>query len=163
MDIKDEIASLRKMTVKDLQQKHVELFGEPTRSCNRQWLFRRLAWRVQALVEGDITQRARERARQLTREADLRIRPPHELKMPAAIGLRAVPSTFKIPKDDRLPMPGAVITRNFKGHFFHVNVLTKGFEFDGELYKSLSAIAHKITGTHWNGYDFFRLGKRSTE
>ena len=161
MDVNNEIALLRKMTVKELQQKHVELFEEPSRSFNRQWLFRRLAWRVQALAEGDLTQRARERARQLTREADMRIRPPKELKMPVATGLRAVPSTFKIPKDDRLPMPGGFVKRNFKGQLFHVNVMTNGFEFDGELYKSLSAIAHKITGSHWNGYDFFKLGKRS--
>ena len=51
------------MTVGQLQARYAEVFGEPARSGNRQWLFRRVAWRVQAMAEGDLTERARERAR----------------------------------------------------------------------------------------------------
>ena len=40
-----------------------------------------------------------------------------------------------------------------------VKVLAQGFEYEGEIYKSLSAVAKKITGTHCNGYLFFRLTK----
>jgi hypothetical protein len=40
-----------------------------------------------------------------------------------------------------------------------VKVLTKGFEYDGALYRSLSAVAKAITGSHCNGYLFFRLIK----
>ena len=72
MDLKMEIMALQKMTAGQLRQKHVELFGEPSRSSNRQWLFRRLAWRIQSLDEGNLSERARERARQLSREADIR-------------------------------------------------------------------------------------------
>lgn len=160
MELNTQIASLEKMTASELRQKHVELFHEPSRSSNRQWLFRRLAWRIQSLVEGDISERAQERARQLTREADIRLRPPKELNMTAASGRHVLTGKFKVSQDDRLPMPGTVLTRNFKGHLYHVKVLTKGFEFDGEVYRSLSAIAHKITGCHWNGYHFFGLNKQ---
>jgi hypothetical protein len=163
MDIKMEIAALEKMTVGELRQKHVELFREPTRSSNRQWLVRRLAWRVQSLAEGDLSERARERAKQLTREADLRIRPPRNLEMPPANGNRSFPTAFKVHKDERLPMPGTLLPRKFKGQMHCVKVMTNGFEFDGELYRSLSAIAHKITGCHWNGYHFFGLNKGSNE
>jgi hypothetical protein len=163
MDTKQEIAALQKMTVAQLRQRHIDLFNEPTRSCNRQWLFRRLAWRVQALAEGDLSERAKERARQLTREADLRILPPRELEMPGATGIRSVPAAFKVQKDERLPMPGTLLPRKFKGQMYYVKVLTNGFEFDGELYRSLSAIAHKITGCHWNGYHFFGLTKGSSQ
>ena len=38
-----------------------------------------------------------------------------------------------------------------------MKVLPAGFEFEGEAYKSLSAVAKKITGSHCNGYLFFRL------
>ena len=65
LNVNEEIAALRGMTVKQLRQRHIELFGEPTRSANRQWLFRRMAWRVQALAEGDLSDRARRRARAL--------------------------------------------------------------------------------------------------
>ena len=61
--------------------------------------------------------------------------------------------------DERLPMPGTVITRQYKGRMLNVKVLRDGFEFEGEAYKSLSAVAKAITGTHWNGYHFFGLRK----
>jgi hypothetical protein len=57
-------------------------------------------------------------------------------------------------------MPGAIITRQYKGEIIEVRVLQKGFEFDGEVIRTLSAVAKKITGTHWNGYHFFKLGKK---
>ena len=65
------------------------------------------------------------------------------------------------PGDDRLPPPGTIITREYKGQTLQVKVLPNGFEFEGEVYKSLSAVAKAITGQHCNGYHFFRLGKES--
>lgn len=163
MDTIKEIAALQKMTVAQLRQRHIDLFNEPTRSCNRQWLFRRLVWRIQAQAEGDLSERAKDRARELTREADLRLLPPRGLEMSSATGIRGIPTAFKVHQDERLPMPGTVLPRKFKGQMYYVKVLTNGFEFDGELYRSLSAIAHKITGCHWNGYHFFGLNKGSSE
>ena len=46
---------------------------------------------------------------------------------------------------------------NLKGRAVFVRVLPKGFEFEGEVYRSLSAIAAKVTGSHWNGFRFFGL------
>jgi hypothetical protein len=40
-----------------------------------------------------------------------------------------------------------------------VKVLTNGFEYDGRAYRSLSAVAYAITGSHWNGYHFFNIQK----
>jgi hypothetical protein len=54
-------------------------------------------------------------------------------------------------------MPGQELTREYKGQTLLVRVLPHGFEFEGEVYKSLSAVAKVITGTHCNGYLFFRL------
>ena len=61
--------------------------------------------------------------------------------------------------DDRLPLPGTVIVREYKGQARQVKVLPAGFEYEGEVYKSLSAVAKAITGQHCNGYHFFRLRK----
>ena len=47
-----QIAELSRMTVGQLKQKYIEVFGEETRSNNRQFLFLRIAWRIQALAEG---------------------------------------------------------------------------------------------------------------
>jgi hypothetical protein len=59
--------------------------------------------------------------------------------------------------DKRLPPPGSVITRIYKGQTFQVRVLVAGFEFAGTTYPSLSAVAKAITGSHCNGFLFFNL------
>jgi hypothetical protein len=56
-----------------------------------------------------------------------------------------------------LPLPGTLITRMYKGRQLQVRVVTQGFEYEGELFKSLSAVAKKITGSHWSGNKFFNL------
>ena len=61
-----------------------------------------------------------------------------------ALWLHSIVGAFK----KRLPMPGSVITRDYKGQKLHVKVLAQGFEYDGDEYKSLSAVAKVITGTH---------------
>ena len=54
-------------------------------------------------------------------------------------------------------MPGSIITRDYKAQTLKVHVFPKGFEYEGEVYKSLSGVAKAITGSHCNGYLFFRL------
>jgi hypothetical protein len=56
-------------------------------------------------------------------------------------------------------MPGAVLTREYRGQTIQVTVLPEGFEYDGEVYRSLTAVAKAITGSHWNGPLFFGLRK----
>ena len=60
-------------------------------------------------------------------------------------------------RDRRLPIPGTVISKVYKGTIIDVKVLDKGFEYDGKAYRTLSAIAGAVTGQHWNGYLFFGL------
>lgn len=60
-------------------------------------------------------------------------------------------------RDRRLPIPGTVISKAYKGTIINVQVLDKGFEYDGKPYRSLSSIAKAVTGQHWNGYLFFGL------
>jgi hypothetical protein len=61
--------------------------------------------------------------------------------------------------DPRLPPPGTVLTRIYKGQQLNVTVLAGGFAFQGKIFPSLSALAKAITGSHCNGYHFFRLTK----
>ena len=161
MGIEQEIAALKRMTVGELRRRYEALFGEPCRSFNRQHLFRRCAWRVQALAEGELSERAKRRAQELARDVDLRVRPPRELDMPRATRTPQATVTagrpFRRGSDARLPMPGTRLTRKYKGHVYEVEVLSNGFAYEGEVYRSLSAVAHAITGGHWNGYLFFGL------
>jgi hypothetical protein len=62
-----------------------------------------------------------------------------------------------VPLDDRLPVPGTVLVRQHRGKQVRVTVLDHGFECEGLVYRSLSAVARAVTGCHWNGYHFFNL------
>jgi hypothetical protein len=76
LNILNEVAALQRLTIAQLRQRFSEVFGEATLASNRIWLVKRIAWRMQALAEGDLSQRARQRAAELARDADLRLNPP---------------------------------------------------------------------------------------
>jgi hypothetical protein len=73
-----EIEQLRRLTVGGLRLKYREVFGEESRSNSKDFLFRRIAWRLQAVAEGDLSERARRRALEIANDADLRIRAPKD-------------------------------------------------------------------------------------
>jgi hypothetical protein len=158
----DAISELESMTARELRERYAEVFGEPSRSGNRRWLVRRIAWRLQALAEGGLSERARRRAEELARDEDLRARPPRDRGPALGVNLATVSGRL-VRRDARLPIPGTVLTRDFKGQRYRVLVLNDGFEYDGEVYRSLSAAAHAISGSHWNGYLFFGLTKPGKE
>ncbi|MCK4412646.1 MAG: DUF2924 domain-containing protein [Candidatus Eisenbacteria sp.] len=157
LNLGKEIAALKRMTVPDLRKKYTEAFGESTTSRHKEFLIRRIIWRLQANEEGGLSERARQRAKELAANSDVRLTAPRS--KPASSRGPTKIAAIQISQDCRLPMPGAVITRLYKGQDIEVRVLPNGFEHEGEIYRSLSAVARKITGTHWNGYHFFRLGK----
>jgi hypothetical protein len=53
-----------------------------------------------------------------------------------------------------------MLHRDYKGRPIRVLVLEDGFEYEGQLFNSLTAVANTITGSHVNGFQFFRLGYR---
>ena len=54
---------------------------------------------------------------------------------------RTKTAALVVKDDKRLPLPGTIITREYKDRTLQLRVLPRGFEFDGEVYKSLSAVA----------------------
>jgi hypothetical protein len=159
MNVGKEVAALNRMGVQELRGRYAELFGETTRTGNKAWLIKRIAWRMQALAEGDLSERARQRAMELANDADIRLSPPKVRPVPVNAIERTTTSAVRLQGDDRLPPPGALLTRQYKGEDMQVRVLEGGFEYDGAVYKSLSAVAKAITGSHCNGYLFFGLTK----
>jgi hypothetical protein len=158
-----EIAALQRMTPAQLRGKYAEVFGEPTVTKNRTWLVRRIAWRIQADAEGELSERARARAAEIARDSDLRVIPPRETPAPAVLpmtrGGTRTGTLAKEKQDDRLPPPGTVLTRKYKGGSVQVKVLPGGFKYEGQTYGSLSAVAKAVTGSHCNGFLFFGLLK----
>jgi Protein of unknown function (DUF2924) len=151
-----EIENLRRESLAALREKYREVFQEETRSRHREHLFRRIAWRLQALAEGDLSERARGRAHQIARDADLRAVAPRDF---FSVSGESVQTTRgdRNRRDSRLPLPGTVLSRKWKGRTLLVEVLGKGFRYENRYYASLSAIAVAVTGTRWNGLAFFGL------
>jgi hypothetical protein len=159
LNVAKVMEELKKMSVSELREKYCEVFGEQTRSFHKEYLLKRIAWRIQALEEGGLTERALQRAEELANLADLRTTPPRKTMSAISSAETKQPSreaTGSHPRDKRLPMPGAVITREYRGQTHYVTILEKGFEYEGKAYRSLTAVAKAITGSHWNGFHFFR-------
>jgi hypothetical protein len=57
---------------------------------------------------------------------------------------------------------GTRLIREWQGRTYEVTVLERGFDWNGKIYRSLSAIARGITGTRWNGHVFFGLKSRQS-
>jgi Protein of unknown function (DUF2924) len=160
MTMTQQISALQQLSVQQLRTKFAELFGESTNAHNRDWLLRRIAWRLQAMTKGDLSERAKRRAAELANDADLRVVPPRERRLAETKAPKA--SAILPDTDERLPSHGATITRLYKGKTLQVKVVNDSFEFEGRTYRSLSAVAKAITGSHCNGYLFFRLPKKGT-
>ena len=153
-----QIQALKRMTVAELREKHRELFGAETRSCHKQQLFKRLAWRIQEMEYGGLSERAMRRAEEIASDLDARFLPPRKPKNGDGHHREALPIRFQ--PGGIQPAPGTVLTREYRGENHQVTVLEKGFEYGGKGYRSLSGVARAITGTQWNGYLFFGLKKR---
>ncbi|WP_141621264.1 DUF2924 domain-containing protein [Myxococcus sp. AB036A] len=155
-DVPQQLAALASMSVPDLAAKYLELYGEPTRSRNRDYLKKRLAFRIQELAEGGLSTRAVARISELGDKLPERWRmrqveetKPAEPPPPSPVAADG--------RDARLPPPGTVLTRVFKGTQHKVTVREDGIEYEGRLHRSLSSVAKLITGTAWNGFSFFGL------
>ncbi len=151
-----EVAQLERMSVSQLAQRFEEVIGEQCRSRHKRYLIRRIAWQLQANAEGDLSERARQRAEELASDSEIRVTPPREKDLGSE---PAAPTTIKMEPacDPRLPPPGNWIEREYKGQVVRVLVVADGFEYEGQRYRSLTAVAKAVTGSHINGFQFFRL------
>jgi hypothetical protein len=141
-----EIERLRKTGIQTVQARYAEVFGRGTRSTHRGHLIRRIAWKLQALEHGDVTGAMIERALEMAADREFEGHGGASGKRRRA--------------DPRLPAPGVELTREYRRRLVAVKVLASGFEYEGQRYASLSAIARVVTGTPWNGLVFFGLAKR---
>jgi len=157
-----DIVQLPRLGPAELQAIHREMFGAEHPIANCQHLRRKIAWHIQAAKEGGLTEAVRTFAISIARGTELRTR----ILANAARRRDAIPTelsvTTKVVRDghdSRLPMPGSLIVKKYKERTLVVKVLDHGFEYEGRHYTSLSTIAGEITGTRWNGFAFFQLGK----
>jgi len=146
-----ELVALDAMTVGELAEKYRALFGIPTRTRNKEYLRKHIAWRIQELAEGGLSPRALERIEHLAPQAPVRWQV--RVKPDTTAGHSATP--VEPARDPRLPPVGTVLTRVHNGVEHKVIVLANGFEYNGQCHRSLSKVARLIAGTPWNGFTFF--------
>lgn len=115
LNMTKEVTALRKMTVQQLKAKYAEVFGDETRTGNKAWLVKRIAWRMQANAEGGLSERARKRALELANDSDVRTTAPkHRLPELNSVSVSTI-VTNAIRTDPRLPTPGTTLVRQYKG------------------------------------------------
>ena len=132
-----EVAALSDLRMADLWILWDRHFPTRPNFPNRAAIEARLAYRLQELAFGPLPQETREMLANYGQRFS-RIQNATPIKPTA--------------------MPGSTLVREFDGRQFKVQVLADGrYEFDGKVYRSLSAIAKLITGTHWSGPAFFGL------
>nr|DAG83140.1 MAG TPA: Protein of unknown function (DUF2924) [Caudoviricetes sp.] len=135
--LKRQIDALQHKNMLEVREKFQELYGFDCGNTTVRNLRKRIAYRLQELYYGGVG------------ETDLNILGDIADKDPLS-NLKAA-AARKITK-----LRGTKYYRVWKGKKYEVTVADGGqFVYEGEIYKSLSAVARKITGTRWNGKVFF--------
>ena len=137
-----QLTALSKMKVPELREKWRELNGTKPPAYNRQYLIRRLAYRIQEMYYGGLSENAKQQLAQVAEADPL-----------ASVGK---PKAQKKQEPTRL-VPGTRLKRRWRGVEYEVVVVEGGFKYDGQVYRSLTAVAIAITGTKWSGRIFFGL------
>ena len=149
-----EIVGLKIKTIPELQKEFEALFdGQKASSDNKVYIIRRIAYRLQELEYGGLSQKMQNRFKELIALYD----PVNNKAIRPKVSVETQARTKTRGRDTRLPIPGTIITKDYRGKKHQVKILEKGFEYEGKIYRHLTAIADKITGAHWNGYNFFNL------
>jgi hypothetical protein len=145
MPVLKQIAALYEMDRQQLREHWWELTGKTAPNYNREYLIKRLAYRLQELAYGGLSESAKTMMTAALREAGY---DEQDVEPRRGQGKRTA-----------LPLVGTRLVREWNGERHEVTVTDHGYEFRGRSYQSLSAIARAITGTQWNGPAFFGLRK----
>ena len=152
-DILARILALKTASLPELQKEYEAVFdGKKTPSNNKTYLWQRIAYRIQELEYGGLPEEAQTKAKELAKEYD-----PINNKALRPNNTNIGANKHCISRYIRLPMPGTLITKNYKGTDIRVKIREQDFEYNGKIYRTLTAIAKEVTGSHWNGFLFFNL------
>lgn len=142
-----QVAVLQELPMTELKDRWRALYGTEPPAYNRAHLVKRLAYRVQELAYGGLSETARAQLRDRVEERDL-----GNISPKGGRPIRKKPSAS-------FPVIGTRIIREWNGCRYEVTVVRDGFEYEGRRFRSLSALASAITGVHRNGPAFFGLRK----
>lgn len=138
-----QIAQLPGLSFDELKERWRALYGTEPPAYNKPFLVKRLAYRIQELAYGGLSENAKARLDEIARENGMD-------------ELASLERTSK-PRKVGMPVIGTRLVREWNDQRYEVTVIHNGFEYNGKTYRSLTAITKAITGTHWNGPAFFGL------
>jgi hypothetical protein len=169
-----EVAAIGDLSREELVARWVTVYGcPPPKGIKRGLLERSAAWHLQAKRLGGLSAHARRAIRQYAkqREAERRLpggsaaveggepvassdgrTPIRQSTASSSTGARSAAAVIKPP-----PAPGTRLMREWNGRMHVVDITEDGILFDGKVYRSLTAVAKRITGAHWSGPRFFGL------
>ena len=139
-----QVAELPELDSDQLKERWRAMFGSEPPAYNKPYLIKRLAYRIQELAFGGLSEAAQAQLRDALQEDD---------GLPGRMQRRR--------RKLGMPVVGTRLVREWQGNRYEVTVVSGGFEFEGRKYRSLSAITKAITGTHWNGPGFYGLRQNS--
>lgn len=172
-----EVAAIGKLSREELVTAWFKVYRcPPPKGIKRPLLERAAAWHLQAKRSGGLSSMARKTLREApnSRSNEITdIRRTEGIGSGMDDGAQALGSTFSPKPEDQYrtrpepdpalaqipvpPRPGSRLMREWNGRMHVVDVLADGYLLDGKTYRSLSAVAKRITGTHWSGPRFFGL------
>ena len=135
-----QLFALQEMDRKAIEEKWRDLYGTEPPNFKKTFLQRRLAFRIQELFYGGVDDSTKQKLSEITDKL--------EDKKPKA----------RVEIDGKI-LPGTRFVREWKGKLYETIVRDDGFEYNGQMYRSLSAIATAITGTQWNGRKWWGLSR----
>jgi hypothetical protein len=153
-NILNQIQHLENADISEVQAQYKELFDKEAPCANKAYLIKKMAYKLQETACGGLSDRVNMQISKLIQKYD-----PINNKALRPQVVSGGKNLVSIPfmRDKRLPIPGTMIHKKYKGQDIHVKVLDKGFEYNDRRYRSLSSVALEITGAHWNGFSFFNL------
>ncbi len=149
--IPEQLRALQTLAPAELANRYTELFGKPPRVRNKAFLRRQIGWKLQEREFGGLSERAKQRLDELVAHIDMPL-----LRDPAPPRPHATQR-----REPTAPLVGTQLVRRWRDQDIVVEVRDNGYEWQGTLYTSLSAIAKAITGATWSGALFFGLRKRT--
>ena len=149
-----KIMELKDKSLLELKAIYKEVYGSETApSSNKVYLWRKIAYKLQEIEHGGLSTETQGKIEEFIQKYD----PINNKALRPEVNSDNKSKKPKLSRDKRLPIPGTIIIKEYKGTKLEVKILEKGFEYNNKQYRSLTAIAKEVTGAHWNGYLFFGL------
>ncbi len=147
-NVADKIEKLYELSSSHLMTEYTRLTNESYYTHNRKSLIRKIAWLYQTADQQPLSQMALDRVDELVKDSKLRTKPPQNFNLD-------IPKRARTKKQKL--QPGTILTKTYNGEDYEVVILDRGFLWNNRIFKSISAVAKEITGSHWNGNLFFGL------